>query len=205
MRQPDTMPSFMSRVFSGGMRSEGRLSTSRYLSAFLVLAAVVLVACGGGEPTVREITPGPAQSPAAGETGVSDGGQPAPPRPTLEPGDAPARDATRRSDLEAVGNALEEFYDEEGSYPDTGGALQSLCVFAELDAGCELREFLDPLPSDPAGAPGQYGYWYASDGETYSLFALMEEEKDPAATRCPFYNAAHLADKGIGLCVTASK
>jgi hypothetical protein len=47
---------------------------------------------------------------------------------------------------------------------------QTLCVIVAFDAGCSLREVLDPLPTDPGGRV----YWYASDGQRFTLWASLE-------------------------------
>lgn len=130
------------------------------------------------------------------------GGSPPPtvaPTPAEPPGRAGDRDEVRQRDLAAVAQALEQYRAEHGSYPSTGGGIQSLCVFPELDVGCELREFLDPIPTDPLGDPvDQTGYWYASDGRRFTVYAQGESDRFPACPEHP----AHLAEFETLLCVT---
>lgn len=123
---------------------------------------------------------------------------------TKVPGDPAERDRQRRNDLESIRQALEQYYDDKGSYPNTGGQMQTLCGYVKLDAGCALRDFLDPIPNDPVGEPLVNGYWYASDGQRFGLFALQETTIDPAATNCAFYSEAALGNKQVGFCVSGA-
>ncbi len=88
-------------------------------------------------------------------------------------------DDQRVADLAAIALALEQYHEANDAYPLAEG-LQSLCQYQDLDAGCALIEFLDPLPSDPKG---QRGYWYLSDGVTYTVFAQMEDPR--SSPECP--------------------
>ena len=90
---------------------------------------------------------------------------------------APQRDAQRRQDLDVLARALQEYHVRNGSYPLSEG-LQSFCRYAELDAGCKVREVLDPFPQDPQS---DKTYWYSSDGASYFyIFAWMEAEAGPS-------------------------
>jgi hypothetical protein len=97
---------------------------------------------------------------------------------------ADERDRIRRNDLETLRQALERYAVETGGYPDTGGQVQSLCVYQELDAGCALAVALPELPSDPLGSSADDGYWYASDGTSFVLIA-QQEEMQREQTQCP--------------------
>ncbi len=125
--------------------------------------------------------------------------------PTFTPGPSPTvgpsptaqiipgseeRDATRIQHLAELQDALAQYLDENGSYPDTDGNIQTLCSFLENDVGCELEEFLSPLPEDPLGNPVENGYWYASAGRSYFLFAQRESDLFPECDEQP----DHLAD-----------
>ena len=59
------------------------------------------------------------------------------------------------SPLEQIAAALEKYYDKKKEYPTTGGNLQTVCTYEEIDAGCKLKDFLDPIPADPRGDPAQ--------------------------------------------------
>lgn len=120
------------------------------------------------------------------------------PEPTaLSSEDAEARDRQRVADFRSIAAALERYREEHGAYPDTGGQVQSLCVYPE-DVGCALREVLDPLPSDPLGDAGLNGYWYAATATTYRLYAQRETESIP---RCPEH-PTHLAGFDSVYCLT---
>lgn len=142
------------------------------------------LAQGNGAPilTATPFTPGPSPTPG----------------PTATPDPAgPARDLTRRLDLATIERALGEYRQDNGSYPNTNGNIQTLCAFGEVDFGCALLEVLDPIPSDPLGNPGGNGYWYASDGETYIVYSQRESEQIAA---CPDH-PVHLQGFASLLCV----
>jgi 4-amino-4-deoxy-L-arabinose transferase-like glycosyltransferase len=88
--------------------------------------------------------------------------------------DAAARDRQRRADLDDLAAALAEYARRSGQYPDTGGSIQTLCAYEDLDAGCQLREVLDPLPVDPLGESTRHSYWYSSNGRSFTLYAGLE-------------------------------
>ncbi len=104
--------------------------------------------------------------------------------PTPQPGGG-QRDLQRAQDLERIRAALEEYYDKEGSYPSTGGNIQTLCAYKDLDIGCKLTKVLDPLPAaDPLGDPLLNGYWYASDGKSFAVYAIQETVPAPNVPQC---------------------
>ena len=116
---------------------------------------------------------------------------------------AQARDAQRLQDLALLQAALAEYRDRFGEYPNSGGGAQSLCVYTELDAGCNLKSVLDDegVLQDPLGDALTNGYWYASDGDTYTIWMLREGETARSDLICsdavPF-----LSDKGPLFCLT---
>ncbi len=136
--------------------------------------------------TATPFTPGPTSTPG--------------PSPTIAPEQATAtmaaltgdadRDVIRLQDLAKIKEALEVYRDEHGGYPNTQGNIQTLCAFIGADEGCALKEVLDPLPEDPLGDPGTNGYWYASNGATYTLYAVREAEQ---LEECPEH-PDHLKD-----------
>jgi hypothetical protein len=85
-----------------------------------------------------------------------------------------ARDQTRQQDLTAIQQVLEQYRLGHNGYPDTKGNIQTLCAFKEFDLGCKLEALLNPLPIDPLGEQTANGYWYVSDGTTYTLYAQRE-------------------------------
>ena len=107
------------------------------------------------------------------------------PGPTPLPGSlAQERDQIRLEDLAKVVAALEQYKQKNGDYPDTGGNIQTLCSYPDVDAGCKLKDFLDPVPSDPAGEAVLNGYWYASDGKTYTVMAGMDSPAYATPDNC---------------------
>jgi hypothetical protein len=132
-------------------------------------------------------------------------------RPTIAPGvgvstpvdegDALERDAQRRGDLLVIAGAADTLRRNEGSYPTTGGNVQTLCAYEQLDQGCAFRDVLSPLPLDPLGDPVKNGYWYSSDGETARFYASLEIE-GTEAERCQT-NDAELGKKNFVVCIQA--
>jgi len=163
--------------------------------AVVVLAIIVVELCGRDDvklvvttpPAVDTATPGPTFTP-----GPSPTPGPATVTPTSEApvGGEEERDVQRYQDVAAIQQALEQFRSEEGEYPNTNANIQTLCVFEDSDAGCALQDILGPLPQDPLGDPAANGYFYASDGETYVLYATRETDAFPACDEHP----AHLGN-----------
>jgi len=93
--------------------------------------------------------------------------------PAGAPGTPEQRDATRRSDVLVLVQALNATKAGDGSFPSTNGNVQTLCTYKELDAGCKLEDALGgKIPTDPFGANA--GYWYSSDGNTAAVYASLE-------------------------------
>lgn len=132
-----------------------------------------------------------------GEAPPGPGPTPQPrPTPTTRPG-GEERDAQRGQDLAALKEALEAYQREHGGYPDNGGGIQTLCVYRDGDVGCELEDRLDPLPEDPLGEATVNGYFYSSDGRTYTIFAARESNLFPPCDQHP----DHLKHLNSVLCV----
>ena len=129
------------------------------------------------------------------------------PRPTVtgnasgSTGTPEERDAERRQDLLVIVDGLLRFRDENGDFPTTNNNIQSLCVYTDFDAGCELADVLgaDP-PEDPLGEPGINGYWYQSDGATAKVYVSFEGDIDDAE-RCDT-NYVDFEDKENLICPT---
>jgi hypothetical protein len=123
------------------------------------------------------------------------------------PADAPAvlaqRDERRQLDIARIAYILEGYRARFGSYPSTGGGFQTLCAYSDLDAGCALLKVAPALPEDPLGDPLKNGYWYASDGQKFTVFAIKEGEAASNLASCPFYDPGAL-DPRVGLCFSGS-
>ena len=120
-------------------------------------------------------TPGP--SPTVGPT-----------VPTVSPTPMPGgrdRDAIRVEDLQSLQFALQAYFADHDEFPNNEGTIQTLCVFTEFDVGCGLLEVFDELPADPVGDASANGYWYASDGSTYTLYSQRESASFPECLEHP--------------------
>jgi hypothetical protein len=109
------------------------------------------------------------------------------------------RDEQRLMELEAIAGVLERYRQGTRGLPSTGGNVQTLCAYPE-DAGCAVFEPGDAVV-DPLGEPLLNGYWYVSDGERATVFALSETESEPDLASCAFYERGRF-DERIGLCET---
>ena len=174
----------------------------------VVLVIIIVELCGREDvdrPLVQNTTPivNPTRPPGTVATPPTPGVGPSPtvgpPTATEEQpaGGEGDRDLVRNQDLQRVLQALDEYRQENESYPDTGGQVQSLCVF-EADVGCELTEFLDPLPADPLGEPiSENGYWYAATTDSFTVYAQRESDEFPECSEHP----DHLSDIDSVMCV----
>lgn len=95
------------------------------------------------------------------------------------------RDALRVQDLQELQDLLAEYFDDNDEYPNNEGSIQTLCVFPEFDVGCDLLELQSQLPEDPLGESSINGYWYSSNGESYTLYAQRESDSFPACLDHP--------------------
>jgi type II secretory pathway pseudopilin PulG len=127
------------------------------------------------------------------------------PGPTAVPGPvAQMQDQRRRDDLANIAAALEQYHAKEGEYPSTGGNAQTACNYPDVDALCKLKDYIDPLPTDPKGDPGQNGYWYISDGTTFTLVAAMDSSADATPATCESQFAEMLKKENL-YCLTSGQ
>ena len=119
--------------------------------------------------------------------------------------DALARDTHRLDDLALLPAALAKYKERFDEYPANGGNVQTMCAYQDLDIGCDLKEVLsdgeEDILEDPLGESLVNGYWYASDGETYTIWALREGPANPGDPVCA-ESVPHLRDKGPLFCIT---
>ena len=111
-------------------------------------------------------TPGPSPTPTPGPSRTPEPTATADPQPAL-------RDDRRLQDVQRVKGALERYRAEKGTFPSTGGIIKTLCLYPDLDAGCKLKEYLDPLPVDPLLGNAST-FRYRSDGTTYTIYTELE-------------------------------
>ena len=108
---------------------------------------------------------------------------------------AKSRDAKRLRDLTEMRKALQMYWNQNGSFPSTGGQYWANCnsgaggMTRDYDdwirngAGGFTPTFIASLPNDPKpGADGTRNcYQYRSNGTNYILFANRTVESVPAA------------------------
>ena len=98
------------------------------------------------------------------------------PTPTREvlPG-GQDRDRSRLADMQRIQQALVTYQQKYQELPTNGGAVQTFCANENRDVGCQLSEFLDPMPRNPAADPAR-GYFYSSNGVDYTIYAYRESD-----------------------------
>lgn len=103
--------------------------------------------------------------------------------PSGEANDPEARDARRLNDLQTIASALHSFNEKRGGYPNTNDRVQTSCVYETLDRLCELAgEVGRSSLTDPRGS--SFGYWYSSNGVTFTLYASLEGQAT-GSDACP--------------------
>lgn len=116
-----------------------------------------------------------------------------------------SRDGRRKADLKSVQQALEIYYQANGTYPSTNVSGQIVCnvpgdssakswggVFSCTPTSSPTTTYMQQLPTDPiflTDALGQYRY--GSGGTTYTIFAKLENSADPdlSTDPCTLYPA----------------
>lgn len=152
--------------------------------AALMIALVALDPFGtdstsGEQPAIVQQPEG--DDPAAGAS-VAD--PPALPEGSRDQSTPRGRNLIRLSDLIVIEGAIFEYRQQNGELPDTGGNFQTLCTYVDIDAGCDIREVMAELPSDPTGA--NIGYFYRSDGGSYTIASVWEGDiTPPTGFECP--------------------
>ena len=190
-----------------------RIATAPIITIVAVVAAIIAtdLATGGAHEPKSENQAALGPGAAAGILRPTPHPPPHKPTPTAGPTALPspaadALDQTRKDDLESIRAALEKYYDKKKEYPSTGGGIQSMCIYVELDAGCKLKDFIDPIPSDPRGDPAVNGYWYISDGKSYTLIAVVGLPANATPQSCPDIAARHTGKPNTNLyCLSGSR
>ena len=100
--------------------------------------------------------------------------------PGLASGPKRARDAQRKSDMRAVKNALETYYNDKNTYPTPTGTNGSTTYFSNLSAVL-TPDYLPTVPTDPRSGTTT-GYVYGVNSTTtatkYVIEANMENNTD---------------------------
>ena len=191
----------------------------RKILPYAPIAAVVIViiaalgmdlAFGGpSKPEIENDAPPPEVARAtvdAAPTSATPYAAPPTETPTAAPTEATGpiaqmRDQRRIDDLAKIASVLEQYRNKEGEYPSTGGNIQTLCTYKEIDAGCKLEDLLSPIPSDPLGDSVKNGYWYSSDGKTFTLIAAVDLSTNATPDKCEQRFAQHTKRTNLR-CVT---
>ncbi len=91
-----------------------------------------------------------------------------------EPG-ATERDLVRRQELLDITGALGEFERSTGGFPSTGGLIAVGCANGAIGALCQFQDELGAETlADARARPFRWGYWYQSDGASFTIFAAFE-------------------------------
>lgn len=106
---------------------------------------------------------------------------------------AKARDNQRKADLNKIQIALETYFADNRHYPvQASWGLVNGTSSSPLNL-LEDEGYIDPVPTDPSGTgtdtnpcadSESYRYLYTSDGETYTLTAMMEVETSAETSPC---------------------
>jgi type II secretion system protein G len=98
-----------------------------------------------------------------------------------------ARDASRKSDLQQIGKALEAYYNDKGEYPSGAGGdvygciSEAVCTWGEAFEDESGTIYMVILPNDPK--PTYRNYYYDSDGSYYQIYARLENDLDRDLSR----------------------
>lgn len=92
------------------------------------------------------------------------------------------RDGQRKSDLAQIKQALEIYRSDNGTYPDSSGALNLSRCGEKFESPTNV--YMQKIPCDPLNTPPYYMYRYATvdDGVTYTLSACLENITDAKKT-----------------------
>lgn len=109
-----------------------------------------------------------------------------------------SRDGRRKQDLQSIGKALEIYYNDFKRYPAAEGGkimgcgenANQACVWGEpWQNSSDLTLYMSKLPQDPGGS--QYFYLSDPQGQTYRLFAYLENTEDESIARNESQQAAY--------------
>ena len=102
--------------------------------------------------------------------------------PGLASGPKRARDAQRKSDLRAIKNALETYYNDNNAYP----SASTTAVTPKTDAaisGALVPDYMKDIPDDPSGGSKHYSYTCTAGNPctSFKLDATLENTSDHGA------------------------
>lgn len=95
-----------------------------------------------------------------------------------------ARDARRKSDLEAVSQSLRLYYNDNQAFPtSTNFAITGYAWGSAFTNGAGTTTYMNLLPTDPSSTPAStkyYSYYsMASNTDNFLLVASLENGSDP--------------------------
>lgn len=143
---------------------------------WILISVGALIILGGGGYGVYTLLNKPAAEKTPVPTTLEEpitGGTTAP-APTLTL--AQQRDKTRKADLTEMKNALDSYFIDIGAYPKTTGIEKTNAVASNLKTAL-VTTYIAALPVDPQDPTFYYGY--KSDGTTYELTSILEDQTDP--------------------------
>lgn len=91
-----------------------------------------------------------------------------------------ARDAQRKTDLNAISSALTQYYTATGGYPSTNDEIIQTRAAGNVLSTTLVPTYLNSLPVDPM--TDKYYYGYKSNGSSYELSAVLGNMEDPDGT-----------------------
>lgn len=143
---------------------------------------------------------------SAGRSVIAAGSTPAATTPASTPTPDPMahyHDLGRGIDAYKITQASFQYYRDHKVYPyGANGGIQTLCADTAVDAGCKFEPYLNPVPMDPRGNPAANGYWYQSDGLSYTLYMSMESGEGLDDSGCPSPRPKELANVTHLYCVS---
>ncbi len=120
------------------------------------------------------------------------------------------RDARRKADVTSIARALETYYNDFGKYPSADASGNPLACGAGGVAACTWGQkfsntltspetiYMAKLPKDPKG---ERKYYYSGSGNTYKLYAWIENTDDAGeGVNQAGYAGTNCASSGNALC-----
>jgi prepilin-type N-terminal cleavage/methylation domain-containing protein len=130
-----------------------------------------------------------------------------------------ARDSQRKAGLKRIQTALELYFVDFRTYPTSGAASPGPYAWERI-TGSRIENaldpnYIDPIPEDPSPSGADttpcanatnYRYNYYSDGNTYSLTAIVEVPTSNDDSPCPddLYNCGGVGYDTQGVCYFTS-
>ncbi len=121
------------------------------------------------------------------------------------------RDNHRKDDLHSIATALESYFSDKGHYPSNNGSGQMVGCCA--NTGCGDTEvcnwggkmqdtngtiYMVLVPDEPISSQK---YYYVGAGNTYKLYARLENTQDEGkGVKLDGYSATSCGGTGAGLC-----